>query len=194
MDAASNKMYLCIKTQNSTLSSTTVNYNQDVSNVLTNNLFMNTHNLTSLQGTNQYLIMTIDYVPLQKWVNVALIIDNQMLSVYMDGEIYSVKSVDDFYAMNANMPKGATLPNLIIDKSDGDIYIGANPQSSQNITINGYLSKLDFFTYAISSVDVKKIYDQGPFSRNFMSMIGLGSTYGVRSPIYNIGSASSTQS
>jgi len=155
---------------------------------------MNTHNLTSLQGTNQYLIMTIDYVPLQKWVNVALIIDNQMLSVYMDGEIYSVKSVDDFYAMNANMPKGATLPNLIIDKSDGDIYIGANPQSSQNITINGYLSKLDFFTYAISSVDVKKIYDQGPFSRNFMSMIGLGSTYGVRSPIYNIGSASSTQS
>jgi len=100
-----------------------------------------------------------------------------------------VISFPDFYSMNKNL-QGPT-PNLIIDKSDGDIYIGANPQSSQNITINGYMSKLDFFAYAISSIDVKKIYDQGPFSRNFMSMIGLGSTYGVRSPIYNIGNAAS---
>lgn len=182
MDSASNKMYLCVKTQNSTLSSTTVNYNQDVGQVVANNYFLNKSKFNSPSGSNQYLIMTIDYVPLQKWVNVVLIVDNQMISVYLDGEMYSVKSIDDFNAMNP------ITYNLIVDKTDGDIFIGANPQSSKNITINGYLSKLDFFTYAMSAMDVKKIYDAGPFSRSFMSMIGLGSSYGVRSPVYKIGS------
>ena len=182
MDKQSNTMYLCVKTQSSTLSSSSVNYNQDVGQVVSENFFLNPA-FTSPNNTNQYLIMTIDYVPLQRWVHVALIVDNQMLSVYLDGEIYSVKSADDFNAMNK------LNYNLIIDKTDGDIYIGANPQNSQNMTINGYLSKLDFFSYAMSAQDVHKTYAAGPFSRNFMSMIGLGSAYGVRSPVYKIGNA-----
>ena len=181
MDATSNKMYLCIKSQNATLNSSAINYNNDVGLVAANNYFMN----PSATSSNAYLIMTIDYVPLQKWINIVINVDNQMLSVYLDGEIYSVKSIDDFNAMNS-------LPyNIIVDKTDGDIYIGANPQNSQNITINGYMRKLDFFTYALSARDVKKVYGAGPFSRNFMSMIGLGSTYGVRSPVYKIGDQSS---
>ena len=179
MDKSSNIMYLCVKSQNSVLSGGSVNYNQDVGQIALNNQFLN--QIPMSNNTNQYLIMKIDYVPLQKWVNVAMVIDNQIISIYLDGDIYSVKTVNDFN-YNSSLPY-----SLIVDKTDGDIYIGANPHPSQNITINGYLSKLDFFSYAISSEDIKRNYDKGPFSKNFLSMIGLGSAYGVRSPVYKIG-------
>jgi hypothetical protein len=188
MDDVSNKMYFVIKTENSVLSSGSIPYNQDIGKVKENNFFLN-DNLAITDESNKHLIVTLDYVPLQRWAHVALIIDNKVISVYLDGEIYSVRTVDDYKSMkevDKYEINNKVNYNLIVDKSDGNIYVGKNPSNSSNITINGYMSKFDAFNFAPSAMDIRQVYSTGPFSKNVMAMLGLGSSYGVRSPIYKI--------
>jgi hypothetical protein len=189
MDDMSNKMYVVLKTQNSTLSSSdsNKNYDYDIGLAKTNNYFLN-KNLTSTGDNNKHIILTVDYVPLQRWVNYSIIVDNKIVTLYMDGEIYSVKSIDEFKAMKdiEYDDRGNKVDyNLILDKTQGDIYIGKNPVASNNITINGYISKFDFFNYAVSADDVKKVYNVGPFTKGFLSAL-TGGRYSIRSPVYKL--------
>jgi hypothetical protein len=196
MDDMSNKMYIVLKTQNSVLTSGSepnTNYDADIGLVKTNNYFLN-KNLTLNDNNNKHIIMTVDYVPLQRWVNYSIIVDNKMVTIYMDGEIYSVKSIDEFKSLKTaevNTNGNKIDYNLIIDNTAGNIFLGKNPTGTHNITISGYLSKFDFFNYAVSSDDIKKIYNVGPFTKSFLSLIGAGQ-YSVRSPVYKIGSSSAS--
>ena len=187
LDSISNKMYFVIKTQNSVLSSANVNYNSDVGLIIPNNYFLNQKfNLSS--DCNKHIILTVDYVPLQRWVNMTLIISDKLVTIYLDGEIYSVKSIDEFKNNKSNefdVNGNKVDYNLIIDKTVGSIYIGKSPMASSNITINGYMSKMEFFNYAISSADVKSVYKDGPFPNGILAALGAGA-YGVRSPVYKI--------
>jgi hypothetical protein len=131
--------------------------------------------------------MEVDYVPLQRWVNFIVIVDNKILTLFMDGEIYSVKSTDELKAqrkpdLDAN---GNPIPySLIVDKTDNDIQIGKNSINGK-VTLNGYLSKLEFHNYAISINQVKSIYNAGPLSKG--GLLGnMGIQYGFRSPVYKL--------
>lgn len=191
MDEMTNKMYFVVKTQNSVLSGATGDndYGSDIGAVKRLNYFMN-DDLTTDILHNKHIIIPVDYVPLQRWLNFIMVIDNKIITLYMDGEIYSVKTVDEVKALrHEHNPEYDTNGNrldysLIVDKTEGNIFTGKNPVSSRNVTINGYLSKMDFFNYAISTHDVKKVYNAGPFSKSFLSMFG--SKYGVRSPVYKM--------
>jgi hypothetical protein len=189
MDDMSNKMYVVLKTQNSTLSGSGPNkdYDANIGLVKENNYFLN-KKATINDDSNKHIVMTVDYVPLQRWVNYTIIVDNKIVTLYMDGEIYSVKSIDEFKAMKDSEydERGNKVDyNLILDKTEGSIYVGKNPVGSKNITINGYLSKFDFFNYAVSADDVKKVYNVGPFPKSFLALLGAGQ-YSVRSPIYKV--------
>lgn len=176
MDELSNKMYIVIKTQGSILNSTKINYNEDVGQIVKYNTFLNPE--TADSDYNKHIVTVIDYIPLQRWVNIAVIIDNKIITIYIDGEIYSVRTIDDLLRI---YPAA-----MIVDKTDGDLHIGKNPSTgAKNLTINGYLSKIDFFNYAASSHDIKEVYEDGPFHKSFLSWLGL-SNYGVQSPIYKI--------
>lgn len=187
LEDMSNKMHFVIKTQNSVLSSQgPTNYNADVGKVKERNYFLN-QNLTMADEHNKHILVTVDYVPLQRWVNYVVIVDNKLVTVYMDGEIYSVKSIDEYKATKPREVNEMGQPydyNLIIDKTEGNIYVGKNPSDSANVTINGYLSKMDFFSYAISVNDVKKVYNNGPFTKSALS--AFGGSYAVRSPVYRL--------
>jgi hypothetical protein len=137
------------------------------------------------------MIITIDYVPMQRWLHVVMVVDNKLVTTFIDGEIYSVKTTDEYKMLKEpeRDARGNTIThNLIIEKTQGTLYMGkfgpAAPPSS-------YLSNLEFFNYAISINDVKRIYVHGPFSRNFLAMLGI-SSYGVRSPVYKIDEYQST--
>lgn len=190
LEDMSNKMHFVIKTQSSALSSQgATNYNADVGKVKERNYFLNP-NLTMNDEHNKHILVTVDYVPLQRWVNYVVIVDNKLVTVYMDGEIYSVKSIDEYKTAKPRELTETGQPydyNLIIDKTEGNIYIGKNPSDSSNVTVNGYLSKMDFFSYAISVNDVKKVYNTGPFTKSVLS--AFGSSYAVRSPIYRLDTA-----
>ena len=183
MDGNSNKLYFIFKTQGSTLNSAV--YDTDLQRLLTMSYF-NNNNLT-LQSTNvhKHLILSVDYVPLQRWVNISVVVDNKLITIFMDGEIYTVKSVDEYKALRQpefDLTGNKIDYNLILEKTEGSIYLGKYKES---IAPSAYVSNLSFFNYAISINDVKKNYMSGPFTKNLLSMLGI-SSYGVRSPVYKI--------
>lgn len=196
MDGITNKMTIAIKTKTSTLTSTPAcNYNADLRNISALNYFDQSPNL-SLSGANvnTHILMDIDYVPLQRWVHIAVSVDNKLITVFMDSEVYSVKSTDEIIASRSPVETDPTLGtpvrySLLVDKTDGNIEIGSGVVGSNN-TINGYFSRLDFFNYGLSYQDIKSVYKKGPFSTNIMSKLGINS-YGMRSPLYKIPQASS---
>ena len=123
--------------------------------------------------------MSIDYVPIQRWVHVVFTIDNKLLTVYLDGDVYSVKSVDEFRSLK-NLAS-----SLVVDKTNGDVFVGKNMSIANGNTVDGYLSNLEFYNYAMSIDDVKRAYYRGPYKKSWLSFVGL-SDYGVRTPIYKL--------
>ena len=198
LDGLTNKLYIAIKTQGNTLdSSNIVNYGKgDLNDLIDYNYFINKNGdknklvVTPFQSSiNMYLIMAIDYVPLQRWVNIVTIVDNKLITIYIDGEIYSVKSSSEFKAMREpeiNPLNGNTYdPNIIVDKQDGSVFIGKSSIVGRNTTVNGYLCKLAFHNYSLSINEVKTIYNKGPtFGNGILGAAGI--PYGVRSPLYKL--------
>ena len=194
MDGLSNKLYIAIKSQESTLTSVPnrVDYNGNLYNIRFMNYFMNSSlkirdTLDPMQpAINKYLVLTVDYVPLQRWVNVTFIVDNKITTVFLDGEIYSVKSTEEFKAIREPERDVRNRPidvNLIVDKTDGNVYIGKNSVGGKT-TVPGYFSKLQFFNYAMSMSEVKAIYESGPIGAN--TFAGVKIPYGIRSPLYKL--------
>lgn len=194
MDGLSNKLNIAIKTQGSSLTSipNMVDYNGNLYNIKFMNYFLN--NDLKLRDTsnprqpaiNKHIILTVDYVPLQRWVNVTVVVDNKVCSVFMDGEIYSVKSSEEFKSIREPELDLRGRPidvNMIVDKTDGGIYIGKGSVGSRN-TIPGYLGKLFFFNYAMSINEVKKVYEQGPIGKNILGPLSVN--YGLRNPLYKL--------
>lgn len=182
LDPKANKLNFAIKTQG-----TSIQFESDaeknLNNIISNNYFLS--NATNPQNMNQYVVISVDYVPLQRWVHFVLVIDNKLVTVYLDGEIYSVKSTDEFRSLkppqlDANGVKIET--NLIIDKTDGDIFVGRSAGISKGATLEGYVSRVQFANFALSINDVKKIYKDGPVGGS--GSLGFG--YGVRSPLYKL--------
>lgn len=188
MDSMSNKMYVIIKTKNSNLYT---DDSSDLSQIISKNYFLNSTLTYDDPTANKHIIMSYDYVPLQRWVNFGIAVDNKLITLYMDGEIYSVKSVDEIKSLRTSEVDALGNPrsyNVIIDNTQGDINIGKNPVSSANGTISGYVSKFQFFNYAITSNDMKRVYKTGPFVNSFLSLLGMGA-YGLRAPVYKINSS-----
>lgn len=123
----------------------------------------------------KYMHVVCDYVPLQRWVNITVTVQDTMLTLYLDGEIYTVSNVYDLQA------KDPTTVRPTISGTTGSITVG----SDNNATTRGYISRLQFCNYAVMPDDVRTIYNAGPTSSSLMTRLGLPS-YGVRSPLYKV--------
>lgn len=164
MDAKTNKMYVAIKT-NQSLDVRTMD---DV-----------------LAASKKYAVAVVDYVPLQRWVHIAFSVQDSILTVFMDGDIYSVKSITDITNVDPvrNTPTTSTSTSEtrgFYSNTIGDMYVG-----DSKAIIKGFLSKLQYFNYALTQKDIQRVYNSGPVKQSILSMIGL-SSYGMRSPIYRI--------
>eukprot|EP00798_Chlamydomonas_sp_ICE-L_P023484 gene23484-biopygen11159 len=124
-------------------------------------------------NTSQFLNATVEYVPLQRWVQFALIVKDNIMTILMDGELYTIENVLDMQKPN--------IKPIIIPHS-GDLSIGSMAGSAG---LKGYITKFDIFNYAINISDVKSIYNKGPFSTSetILSKLGFGN-YKMRTPIY----------
>lgn len=130
----------------------------------------------SKRFSGPYLVTAIDYVPLQRWVNIALVIRDNTMMVYMDGDLYSIVTTSDVMDNTGKIP--------FIRMPVGDMTIG-DPVSN----IRGFAAKLNFYNYALTQNQIQKIYSQGPQTTSFLSYFGL-TRYGLRSPFYNIDNSS----
>ena len=128
------------------------------------------------QFTSKYLVSHIDYVPLQRWAHIVMAVRDASMTIYMDGDIYSVVNVADIPWEGGNV-------RPIIRSTQNEAVIG-DPQNPAK----GFLSKMEFFNYALSQDDCKDLYKQGPIKQTFLGRLGLGN-YGVRTPVYKIDEA-----
>lgn len=161
LDKNVNSMYICI--------STTQVKNQKIpTDILATN--------QQGQYTSGYLISKIDYVPLQRWVFIGIVIKDTTLYVFMDGDLYSATTVYNVFSTNTNSVRP------IIKGTNGDLTIGDKVN-----TTPGYVSNSKFFNYGLTQKEMQSNYNQGPSKTSLLAMFGL-KNYGVRSPIYEIDS------
>lgn len=151
MDKTTNKMMIAIATTNSPASTL-------------NNIFRE-------DSEAKYLKTYIDYVPLQRWVNISIAIIDNTMRVYLDGDIYSVVSTNE---MGTN--RGSLKP------SEGPLQIS---HSSNQFKVKGHISKLRYYNHMLSQDRIRGLYRRGPFPKTWLNMLGI-QKYGVQSPIYKI--------
>ena len=163
LDKASNKMYFAVAT--SAVGSTSLSPTEII-----------TQDSTGAYNSG-YLVTYIDYVPLQRWVNIALVIKNTAIYVYMDADLYSVASVTSAkFGVNSN----TNMPNPMISGTAGDLTLGDSKYCTP-----GFLSLTRFYNFALGQTDLQNMYSNGPVATTWLAYIGLGN-YGVRSPVYEV--------
>lgn len=140
--------------------------------------------------------ITIDYVPIQRWVHVAVVVNEEVnggsIQAFLDGEL--VKSVEAGKTISVEFVAGSAkqtvtqehkFQNMNLDKP-GDVYIGGSMLESVGPGFSGLLSKIVIVNHDLNVKDIYNLYIQGPID-NMAAKLGMPA-YGMRSPIYKIGS------
>ena len=139
------------------------------------------------------------YIPLQRWVHVACVINENLNGGTITGYIDSELAVSVTASTKLNPVKvtkvgstgATTLVTPVTDISNidmsntGDVYIGGSISDPIGPGFSGLVSNIQFYNYDISAQDVYANYQKGPFN-NPLAILGLPA-YGVRSPLYKIG-------
>jgi len=107
--------------------------------------------------------MTYPNFPTNRWVNVALVVDENLATLYVDGK-FSEAEQGNFRAIT------------------GPVIIG-KPDYRERM--DGYLSKVQLFNYALTIDHTQIIYKAGPLHKSILGMIGIP-MYGLRSPFVRL--------
>ena len=95
-------------------------------------IFMNTFNVINEQ-------ITVNDIPLNKWVNVIIRVQNTTMDVYINGTITKSHQLH-------GVPK----------QNYGDVYVGMNGGFA------GYISNLWYYDYGLGTGEIEKITSKGP--------------------------------
>jgi hypothetical protein len=108
-----------------------------------------------------------EHVSTKRWVHLIAVHSNRTVTLFKDGELYSVTHLGAGAAGDVDILSGA-------------LTVGGSP-------VDAFVSNLAVINHFPSTALVKATYRKGPVTRNrLMSWIGMAS-YNVRSPIYRIG-------
>lgn len=101
--------------------------------------------------------------PTNRWVNVALVVDETLATLYIDGKFTEAEQ-GNFQAIS------------------GPVIIG-KPDYRERI--DGYLSKVQIFNYTLTIDHAQIIYKAGPLHKSILGMIGIP-MYGLRNPFVRL--------
>jgi hypothetical protein len=160
MDKSTNRMYIGVSTN-----ATNVDF-MDIDTIFK-------RDAVTKQYTSGYLVGVIDYIPLQRWVNIVIAVKDINMNIYIDGDLYTIATTNDIRSPNSDV-------RPMIRGNTGEVVIGDKVN-----TVPGHLSLTQYYNYSLSHKEVRKIYKNGPVKSSWLSIFGLGN-YGVRSPIYEI--------
>lgn len=121
-------------------------------------------------ATNRsHCISVVEYLPLMRWVHVGVVLDLDVVSVYVDGDLYSVASVS------------RQVPDAVLSNPKGGLSTGSASQG-----LSGYISKVSVASYAQSVWQMKSYYGAGPVSSSWLTgAVGLDG-YKLQWPIAKI--------
>jgi len=139
--------------------------------------------------------ITIDYIPLQRWVHVAVVVNEEIkrgaMYTYLDGELVNTVTSDDSLEIEVQKDNKPIKRMMNYDFSrlnldvQGDFTFGGNPSDpTVGPGFDGLLSKVQFFNYDLNGHDIYDVYLQGPIN-SVLAKMGLPA-YGVQAPIYRI--------
>jgi hypothetical protein len=139
--------------------------------------------------------ISIDYIPLQRWVHIAIVVNEDAviggsISAYVDGAfVKTVTSSTAISGLTAAGTKLSTQPTFSINDVNldkkGNIYTGGAIGSAVGPGFSGMVSMIKFYNYDMNANDVYSEYQKGPID-NVLAKVGLPA-YGIQSPIYRIG-------
>ena len=84
--------------------------------------------------------ITIKNVPIQKWVNIIIRVQNRTIDIYVNGVMSSRYNLSQ-----------------VIKQNYGDIFVGDDANG-----MNGFISSLRYFDHAIGNMKIEEIIQQGP--------------------------------
>jgi hypothetical protein len=128
--------------------------------------------------------MVIDYIPSQRWVHVAVVVNEESnggtMSAYIDGDLVKVVASGNTTNGGQNTLK---LSSMNLSRS-GSLVIGGSTSDAIGPGFSGLVSSVRMFNYDLNINDVYSDYMKGPID-NLLAKLGLPA-YGVRSPVYKI--------
>lgn len=176
LDKNSNKMVIKVRTA----SADTITY-ENLDSVIEGE---GTNNPVTFHNDNcKYATFKIDYVPLQRWVNIIINVNNNMLAIIMDGAVHSTRVLNED---NDRCPGESS--SKLVSPTTGSIMIGNISEEINNLpAADGFISRVQFFNYSLKTPGhIKKIYNAGPVkSVGILQKLGLP-LYGIRNPLYRI--------
>lgn len=90
----------------------------------------------------------IDNIPIDRWFQLAIVMHNQSVDIYIDGKVYST------FALNS-MPVNSSDSNLMISKDNSPYYSKLNG-------FQGGISQLRYFDRPLTPYEIMRIYSWGP--------------------------------
>lgn len=136
--------------------------------------------------TSKYGI-TIDYIPIQRWVHVAVVVNEGVnggvINAYLDAELVKVATSgkpNDVVGTNNTI---ASIQNLNLSKP-GSLVTGGSTGDEIGPGFAGLISRVSLFNYDLNVNDIYNHYLEGPID-NLFARLGLPA-YGLQSPIYRI--------
>jgi hypothetical protein len=169
MDGNTNRMYFSARTNGAD-----VQTNADVSK---------TSKLVDIRANPYFLHSTVEYVPIQRWLHFVVTVKDATMTVFMDGELYTVATI---YEMQ--LRPNDIRPVMI--KPSGDVMAGSK---AGVIGVSGYIARAEYMNFAMTLRQVKNKYEEGPYKRSLFRFLGIPNI-GMRSPFYydNVDAGSAT--
>lgn len=152
-------------------------------------LFVNSSTVEKVYYLSAAHGITIDYVPMQRWVHVAVVVNEEssagVVKAYIDGEL--VKTVTTSATIKVDGANGSAAPvtNVKLElasldlRMKGDVYIGGDSSSVPGFS--GLVSQIGFTNSDLNDKDIYSMYIRGPLD----GTVGFAG-YGIQSPIYRI--------
>ena len=134
----------------------------------------------------------IEYVPIQRWVHIGIVINDYgtstggSIATYVDGDLVGIAGHGETLRGLGEDLDGVhkyDITNLDLDKDD-NLIVGGENNEDTTPGFAGLLCKFTMFNYDLNDRDIHNDYNEGPID-NFMAKLGLGA-YGIRNPIYKL--------
>jgi hypothetical protein len=121
----------------------------------------------------------IDYIPLQRWVHVAIVVNSDTFTTSMYAYVDA-----DLVKVGRNKEDAKNYDSIDLTKSKYLLVGGDNANTKNGPGFSGLISNFTCYNYELNQSDVSNIYRQGPVN-GFLAYLGIG-MYGVRNPIYKL--------
>jgi hypothetical protein len=157
-------------------------------------LTINATNKDFLVSKNIVTGVEIEYIPLQRWVHVGIVINDiggGTFNIFIDGNYLKTENnqtVQDKSNANSNREYYSASDYVNVSRlnlnNEGELHIGGDKVGSTAYGFSGLVSKFSIFNYDMNRNDIYKEYSAGPM-KGVLASMGL-SAYGIRNPIYKI--------